>query len=133
MGFSVAVQTVIYSALSVDAGLAALVSTRIYDNVPQDTAYPYVTIGDDTHTADNTDDELGSSVVCTIHTWSRERGMRETKLIQDAIYDALNRANLSLAGYVIVNVLSEGSDSFLDVDGLTRHGVSNFRLLIDEA
>jgi hypothetical protein len=131
MSFDTVLQQIIYDNLSNDAPLLAVV-TGVFDNVPQSTDYPYVVIGEDTLTNWDTDTELGTNCTCVIHTWSRYQGKLETKQIQGLIYESLHRANLTASGYNIVDVQFESSDSFLDVDGLTRHGISNFRVLIEE-
>jgi len=130
MSFEVAIQTAIYDKLIADAGLMALIS-GVYDAVPQTEVFPYVTIGDDNHSDWSTNTTLGTEVRATINVWSRDRGRREAKLIQAEIYDALNRATLTYTGYDIINIELEGSDSFIDADGLTRHGVQIFRVLIE--
>ena len=129
MSFETAVQTAISVALKADAGLMALIS-GVYDSVPQTEVFPYVTIGEDSHVGWSTNTTLGTDVNAVISVWSRERGRKETKQIQGEIYDALNRATLTYAGYDIINIELEGSESFMDADGLTRHGVQSFRVLI---
>jgi len=131
MSFEAVVQNSIYQCLQSNSALSSVVSNRIYDSVPQAVTFPYVTIGEDIHTDWSTAYELGSSASITIHVWSRHRGKEETKTIQGLIYDALNRASLPTLGYKI-SVDFDGSQSFLDADGLTRHGVSTFRVFIEK-
>lgn len=131
MSFETILQQAVYSEMAGNAPLVAAV-TGIYDNVPQTTAYPYVVIGEDTVTNWDTDTELGTNCTCVIHTWSRSRGKKETKEIQGLIYAALHRASLTASGYNMIDIQFESSDSFLDVDGLTRHGITNYRVLIQE-
>lgn len=137
MSFEIAVQTVIYQILNGDSALDALIK-GVYDDVPedpdlpQDQVFPYVTIGESVHNEDDTVSVLGDSVSCVIHTWSRYRGRRETKLIQGAIYDALHRATGTYSGYNVISIDWETSQSFMDQDGLTRHGVQSFRVLIEK-
>ncbi len=130
MSFEIAVQSAIYTALTGDTGLMALIE-GVYDSVPETEVFPYVTIGEDSHASYTTNTTLGTDVSCVIHTWSRDRGKKETKTIQGEIYDALNRASLTYAGHKIVNCELESSDSFVDADRLTRHGVQSFRVLIE--
>jgi Protein of unknown function (DUF3168) len=137
MGFESAVHKIVYDALQADAALFALVGERIYDNVPQNLnsaaeIFPYITIGEDAQTAWDAHYEVGSSASITVHTWSRSRGKIETKNIQGAIYEALNRKVFTYAGYDIIATDFEGSESFVDFDGLTRHGVSVFRVLLQK-
>lgn len=134
--FETVVQTAIYNKLINDAPLMAVINA-VYDDVPQvnsgsEAAFPYVTIGEDSHVDISTDLELMDQVSITIHTWSRFSGRSETKQIQGLIGDALNRANLSAAGYKFINIARVGSESFLDSDGFTRHGVQTFNLLIEQ-
>lgn len=135
--FETVVQTAIYNKLINDAPLMAVINA-VYDDVPQanssgnEAAFPYVTIGEDSHVDISTDLELMDQVSITIHTWSRFSGRSETKQIQGLISDSLNRANLVESGYKFINIARVGSESFLDSDGFTRHGVQTFNLLIEE-
>lgn len=121
------------------ARLNSQLNVPVYDAVPQavdagdNSAFPYVTIGDDLSSEFDTDTSIGFDTDCTIHVWSRYRGKREVKQIQKAIYDALHLHNLSVSGYHTVMVLFETADSFMDADGITRHGVMVFRIVTEEA
>lgn len=138
MGMETALQQAIYDTLSNDAGVMAL-ATAVYDYVPQpddagDPAkFPYVVIGDDTLNAWDTDTTTGADATITVHTWSRFKGRKEVKAIQGAIYAALNRATLPTTGYSFVTCHLVNSDSFVDSDGITQHGVQTFRVLINTA
>lgn len=113
-------------------------SVPVYDAVPQavdagdNSAFPYVTIGDDSSSEFDTDTSVGFDTDCTIHVWSRYRGRREVKEIQKAIYDALHLYDLPVSGYHTVMVLFETADSFMDADGITRHGVMVFRIVTED-
>jgi len=127
MGFETVLQQAIYTELSGYAPLPA----PVYDDVPQDGSFPYVVIGDDSFADWSTDTELGATSVLTVHTWSRLRGRKETKELQGHIETALNRATLSATGYNFVSLDLLSSESFLDSDGLTRHGVQTFNAIIE--
>jgi len=135
--FGTVVQQGIYSTLTSYSPLMSAVAA-VYDDVPQpdDSGYasnfPYITIGEDIFTDISTDTELMSSVSITVHTWSRACGRKETKNIQSLIYNALNRVNISQAGYKFVNIHEAQSQSMLESDGKTRHGVQTFVLIIEE-
>lgn len=128
----IALQTAIFTKLNTD------LVPPVYDHVPQaadpsdDTAFPYVTIGDDDYNAWDTDDSVGYEVLIDVHVWSRKRGKKETKEIQQAIYNSLNRAELTVTGYDFISIDFTFADSALDPDGITRHGVIRFRCLLDE-
>lgn len=138
MGMETELQKAIYATLANDATLSSLVK-GVYDYVPQpddagDPAdFPYVTIGEDTLNAWDTDTTTGSDASTTVHTWSRYKGKKEVKAIQGAIYAALNRATLPITGYSFVTCDLLTSDSIVDSDGITQHGVQTFRILFNTA
>ena len=137
MSFETVVQTAIYTKLTSDAALMAVV-VSVSDAVLQgddsgnDALFPYVTIGEDVHTDISTDAELMDQVSITIHVWARLAGKQQTKEIQGLIYDSLNRANLVQSGYKLININRVNSESQLDSDGFTRHGIQTFNLIIQE-
>lgn len=100
----------------------------IYDDVPQGTNMPYITIGDDQAADYSTDGESGTQASIVVHTWSTYSGKLELKTMQDAVYNALHRANLIVTGYNVLGVDFEYADSMVESDGITRHGVQRFRI-----
>lgn len=127
------VQQAIYNTLS--NGL----NVPVYDDVPQeltatDSGFPFVTIGDDTFNEGSTDTEGGFFATLTLHIWSRYAGFLETKQIQADIYALLNRQSISLQNndYGIAGITFDSSNTVLDPDGLTRHGISRFQLYMAE-
>lgn len=126
----VELQRTIYETLTADPTLAAMI-TGVYDHVDQGTTYPYVVIGEDAANEFDTDTEQGAESVITIHTWSRERGRMQTKEIQEAIYEILHRKHLTMNNAIFHSIFWEFSESFVDADGETRHGVMRFRVRYD--
>jgi Protein of unknown function (DUF3168) len=139
MNFELVVQQAIFEILTADPDIIER-NVSVYDEVPQpdDSGdiinFPYVVVGDDQSAAWDTDTELGADITATIHTWSRYRGKKETKELQGLVYAALNRAEskFDIAGYKVVLCDFLTSQSFLDTDGKTRHGVQTFRILIEK-
>jgi hypothetical protein len=125
-------QEAIYTKLSGWAALSALAAGGIHDHVPQDVEFPYVVIGDNIATPADTDTTQNSDDVVIIHTWSRYRGKKEAKQIQQAIYDALHQKVLSVSNAVFIDCNLTFQEIFLDDDGLTRHGVQRFLFFVDE-
>lgn len=124
-------QQAVKSRLATWPALAAL-SASVYDHTPKDVDFPYVVIGQDLATPFEVDDVLDADHAVTLHQWSRYRGQKEVKQMQQASYSALHRNPLTVtdATYVDCNLQSE--ENFLDDDGLTRHGVQRFIFLLDE-
>lgn len=109
-----------------------VLSIPVYDNVPDNAQAPYVVVGDDTLVEFDSDGASGFEATVTIHSWSVYRGRTEVKNIMGLIYDALHRAELNVQGYNLLGCDCEFSETFLESDGVTRHGVQRFRILIRE-
>lgn len=113
------IQTAIYNAL-VPTGLS------VFDRVPEDhPSFPFVTIGEDVLGEWDTKTVNGFDGSITIHVWSRYSGRKETKQMQQTIYDTLH--NQPPVGLIMLQHSS--SETFLDPDGITYHGVSTYRVL----
>lgn len=119
------IQKAIFEKL--DTGL----TVPVYDHVPQDSEnFPYVQIGNDTFIDYSGDDFVGMDGDLNIHTWSSYKGKKEIKALQNEIYNLLNRADLTIIGYNVINIEQVYSNTFLESDGITRHGVQRYRVLI---
>tara|TARA_Y100000310_G_scaffold142034_1_gene141489 strand:- start:830 stop:1210 length:381 start_codon:yes stop_codon:yes gene_type:complete len=125
MNFELITQQKIYDALSG-------ISVPVYDNAPQGSNFPYVTIGEVSALEFDTDNTIGQSSVFTVHVWSRQQGRKETKEIQGEIYSALHLLQFAEAGYIFTENYFVSSDTFVETDGKTRHGVQTFKLTIEE-
>lgn len=132
------IQQAIFLRLSGDAGLNAIVK-GIYDAVPQpadsssEIDFPFITIGDLNSLDWATDTSAGTESFQDIHVFSRYRGTKEIKEVQQIIYNLLNRFDLAVSGGNTVLCDFDRTDKpRLDPDGKTRHGVIGFRLIVDE-
>ena len=132
MSFDLAAQKGIIDNLKASVGLSALVGTRIYDYVPQKPTFPFINIGEDSLTEFDTTTEYGARIAATIHTWSNNRGRKECKDIQAEIRNSLHEATLTFPAFTIDICRWESSQSFIDADGTTRHGVCIYNLYIQE-
>src|SRR6056297_378155 len=132
MSAAVELQTAIYTAITGNAPLMAAVDA-VYDDVPDNTnTFPYVTIGEDVLNQWDTDGHLGFDASVTIHVWSRYRGRREVKQIQKLIYDVLHNGALVYSTFDGIMCQQRSAESFADPDGLTRHGVQVFNVLMQK-
>ncbi|MDA0780675.1 MAG: DUF3168 domain-containing protein [Rickettsiales bacterium] len=121
-------QKALYDALTGDATLTGLI-TGVYDHVEQETAFPYVTIGESSINAFDTKDTDGMEHILTINSWSRKRGRKEIKQIHAEIYRILQNQNISISNQHIILIQFDFEEIYLDPDGLTYHGVLRFRCL----
>jgi hypothetical protein len=126
MSFESALQAAIHTRLSTYPGMPS-----VKDDVEVTLPHPYIVIGEDTHIPWDTDDSTGAESTITLHIWSRQRGKKETKDIQGLIYTALNRYEMSVDGHHLVTMEFDYSDVIMDPDGLTRHGISRYRTLVE--
>ena len=126
----------IIAALKADAPLTALLTTyaatpAVFTHVPQDlSAYPYVVLFESGLDSDNNDCSLGFDGVLNIHSWTDQRDMAVIGNIQKAIYDVLNRAELTMTGYDLIELHQEFSTILRDPDGITLHGVQRYRIIL---
>ena len=125
-------QKAIYGALTGDGALMAMI-TGVHDHVPQGAAFPYVTIGEASAVDWRTVGHDGMEVTLVLHAWSRERGRREVKLILAEVHRILNDAKLTVPGHVLVWLHFGVSQTMLDNDGATTHGIARYNAITHEA
>jgi hypothetical protein len=127
MSILVALQIAVQNKLS--GGLSVPVYSA--SNVPDNAAGVYVTIGNDTHIPWDTDGNTGWESTITIHSWdtTTKRSYGPVKQAMGYITGLLHRQTVILSGYNNVAIDEEFSETFIDSDGLTRHGVQRFRVL----
>ena len=125
-----ALQEAIYTRLSNDSTLTSTHGASVYDEVPEGSSFPYVTIGETTTVDYSTKDSIGSDQTLMLHVWSQYRGAKETKNIMDRLHDLLHDYSLSVTGANLINLRYEFSDLIRDPDGITRHGVIRFRAIL---
>lgn len=125
MGFhSFDLQSAIYSTLSGDSTLDSLVgNNKIFDNVPQDTAYPYVRIGLETASDVGTKSLDGNVHRVDIEVWSQYRGQKEIKEIMERLYNIFNNSTISVTGADSVMSYVVNTATIVEADNLTRHGI----------
>lgn len=132
-------RTAIVQTLKAHAGLAALLAAdpldgtpAVYDHVPQGAEFPYEVVGDPVGTDHDADDIQGWDAEVTIHQFSRFRGFEEVEKIQRENDEALHRAEPVVVDARVVTLHRVSVDGVLDPDGLTRHGLHRFRVILEE-
>lgn len=131
-------QKTLFEELSGDAVLTTLLgANKIFDSaaVPQNSAYPYVTIGDGAMTDRSNHTWRGYSSDLTIHVWYREdgRGRKKVQQIQAEIDRILHTVDICIDGWNIVSFRQKLVDVIVDSDNVTLHGIQTFNLLLGEA
>jgi hypothetical protein len=126
------------SAAQVEAfdTLEERIGGRIHDNplqVPDPengSAFPCITIGESYMVPWDTDTEKGVEARLMIHVWSRASHHLECKAIQDAVSEIFHRDTIAIGGFVGCDLLQQSA--LRDPDGVTIHGVQEFRIIFDE-
>jgi hypothetical protein len=126
-----ALQKAIYARLAGDAELASLVGARIHDNVPGDTGFPYVTLGESFIGAWNTGESTGAEHRLTLHAYSRAGGRSQAKTILGALNAALHDAALTPEGHRLVNLRFLDAETRREADGATWRGTIRFRAVTE--
>jgi len=122
------IQQTIFTLLDADSGLNNLI-TGVFDFVKEDQSFPYITIGDDnfsdwsTHTFDGVEGSIN------IHTWTRSNGRKQCKEIMVEIYRVLHNTTLTIVGFKVPLLRFDFSETLLDPDGQTYHGIQRFKIL----
>lgn len=119
-------QVALKAALDAIMPISGVGTVPVYDRVPQDTEQPFIKIGENPVTQVDTKTDTGKEHEVEINIYSSYRGLKEVKLISDAIYDALNLVTLTVAGYSSTQLRFVRSIPFEEPDG-TR-GVLRFRM-----
>lgn len=111
---------------------------NIYTYVPgmpegkPDSDFPYIVLGLDGMRPWDTDDKVGKVLDIYCHIWSRYKGAKETREIIDQIYSSLHRATFPSPPFHLVDCIEAFSQVYQDPDGKTMHGISRYRLTIQE-
>jgi hypothetical protein len=127
------VQKAIYERLTGDGTLMALIE-GVYDQVPEDKAFPWVRIGDHLSTPDNDLTSFGREITETIHVWTRTRRNSQGQQIAARIGELLDHqaAALDVAGHRVVSIRQEYDQALPDPDPQIRHHVLRFRITTEQ-
>lgn len=127
----------VYTALNV-SGLTALVSSRIYDDVPQNPTFPFVW-----YEADEARDVRGMGtgglpeVELRVHVFSTYQGTAEGQAIAKKVIELLKDQALTVSGYAQAGrVFYDSTQVFADqiIQGVkVREFVVQFRVYVEES
>lgn len=129
MSAQLAIQQQIFELLGGDSSLSAIIS-GVFDSHPDPQKFPYITIGDGYSNDYTSFDRMGEEVFFDIHVWSRYKGFKEAQEITGHINRLLAQQNIEVDGFGTVGCYFNTSDTLRDPDGITRHIILRFRLLI---
>jgi len=127
-------QQAVYQSLSADENIKDIVDDppRIFDSVPRGAAFPYIVIGDDKETDFSTATERGSEHLLTVHIWSRAPGLKQSRVAANAVVAALDGAAPAVAGFTLIDLRWQATDTTRESDGETIHTELRFRAVLEE-
>ena len=127
-----ALQKSVFAALTGDGALLALLGgPRVYDDVPQEAPFPYVTFGQTTARDWSTGTEEGEEHVLTLHVWSDGAGRRQANAILSEVRRVLKSTPLTLSGHRLINLRLEFAEARREADGETYHGLARYRAVTE--
>jgi hypothetical protein len=129
MSAQLAIQEMFYDLLKNDAQLSSKIS-GVFDAHPEPQKFPYITIGDGYSNQFTTFNRMGEEVFFNVHVWSRYKGFKEGHEISSDIFRLLAQQHLDIPSFGSVACFFESSETLRDIDGITRHLILRFRLLI---
>ena len=127
-------QVAIVAVLKADTALATLLGgSKIYDQrVPEQTAYPYLLLGDHLSIPDNDLTSFGRDVTSTIHIWTRTRTNKAGQDIAAAVNELLDHQvealNDVIIGHKVISIRNTFDQALTDPDPELRHHVLRFRV-----
>lgn len=123
------VQKQLYVALSGD------ISASVYDNVPENTSKPWVTIGEAFGIPDNWHGGFGWDILATVHVWTKSLGFKSALDIAAEIISILDHKRSSLAmpaSWSVVSIRFVSLSTLRDPDPEIRHVPVQFRIVIHQ-
>ena len=135
-GYALATQVGVLAALKANSGVTSLVSTRIYDEPPQDVVFPYLRFNTIQPNAFDTDTAQGALVDISLEAHSRSASGRvEATQIAEAVQAALHRqeTSVTIAGYTLVELIFDAISVTRDGDGRGYTAVIALQAMLDTA
>ncbi len=123
------VQKAIYEKLTANSSLMSAVS-GVFDQVPQDTAFPLVIIGD--IRADNIANLAKNGIEhrIIINVFSREAGKKQAADIMGIIEGVLHNNSINVSGQTFVSMEFIESSIELENDGRTYRGTIDLMVIL---
>lgn len=124
-------QGAIVQRLKADPAVAALVNGRIYDGVPTNAVFPYISYGPCDVLQVDADCLVSFDLSIQLDVWSRSPGFPECKKINNAVRLALHDVELPLPTNALVLLEHQATRTVRDPDGLTSHGIVQLNSIVE--
>jgi hypothetical protein len=129
---ALALQTGLRAALLADTSLVtALGGEQVFDDVPREAPFPYITIGDIETRDWSTQTSRGHEHTVTVHLWSRYRGRKQVQDLIAEVDRILDGASPPLTGYRVVNLSTVFWTAQREPDGEVYRGTMRLRAVTE--
>ena len=118
----------VYVALDATTGLTGIISESLSNADP----FPKIWIEDGGADDWSNKDDNGLEAFVNLHVGSQKEGTKEIRGLMDKCHGALHNVDLVLANGQSVLCQFVRHDVVIDSDGITRHGIMRFKLLVSE-
>ena len=129
---ALALQTGLRTALLADAALvAALGGDQVFDDVPREAPFPYITIGDIDTRDWSTQTSRGHEHIVTLQLWSRYRGRKQVQDLIAEVDRILDGGDPPLQGHRLVNLSTVFWTAQREPDGEVYRGTVRLRAVTE--
>lgn len=118
----------VYVALDATSGLTGIISESLSNADP----FPKIWLEDGGADDWSNKDDNGLEAFVNLHVGSQKEGTKEIRGLMDKCHGALHNVDLVLANGQSVLCQFVRHDVVIDSDGITRHGIMRFKLLVSE-
>lgn len=131
------VLTALVTRLKASSGVTTLATGGVFNNVPQDTAYPYVVVGAPSETRWDTWGCPGKTVTVQVEAVSNARGDKEAVSILNACIGALHFQRPTVTDHDLAGIAYDEGQSYKDpemVGGVPiYHATGIFRVQLTQS
>lgn len=133
LGADYALQEAIFAVLIDDATLTDILGgLKVFDHVPEGTAFPYIAFSNLTSRDGSTATERAIECRLTLNIWSEELGKRQVLSIMQRVRTLLHDRDIALSEHTLVNLREEFSDIAQLRNRKTFRGLIRFRAFIEQ-
>lgn len=118
----------VYVALDATTGLTGIISESLSNTDP----FPKIWLEDGGADDWSNKDDNGLEAFVNLHVGSQKEGTKEIRGLMDKCHSALHNVDLVLTNGQSVLCQFVRHDVVIDSDGVTRHGIMRFKLLVSE-
>ncbi|MCH4542926.1 DUF3168 domain-containing protein [Ochrobactrum sp. A-1] len=133
MNISEELQRYLYAKLRTIPEVVTLAGSRVYDRVPENVQFPYVSFGPSDIVDDGAECIEAETHTIQLDVWSRAVGKGECKNLVDGIKKGLQRDAPVLSENAIVEMIVPFTQVVSDPDGLTSHGIVPVEIKVEIA